>query len=50
NQTEEQSWWPKPSLWQTSGVYTGVWNARNEHWFQKWLNNIRHGCAGLMKT
>ncbi|KAI0739237.1 hypothetical protein C8Q80DRAFT_1113098, partial [Daedaleopsis nitida] len=50
NQTEEQSWWPKHSVWRTSGMYTGIWNPRNKQWFQKWLKDIREGRASPLNT
>ncbi|KAI0735669.1 hypothetical protein C8Q76DRAFT_611425 [Earliella scabrosa] len=47
---EDQSWWPKPSIWSTSGMYTGIWTPKNEHWFCKRLGDIEAGNASPMNA
>ncbi|RDX40117.1 hypothetical protein OH76DRAFT_1305915, partial [Lentinus brumalis] len=50
NQCEDLSWWPKPTTWASSGMYTGIWNPWNEDWFQKRLSGIRNGTAQPMNA
>ncbi|TFK77648.1 hypothetical protein K466DRAFT_439619, partial [Polyporus arcularius HHB13444] len=50
NQCEDLSWWPKPTTWASSGMYTGIWNPWNEDWFQKRLSGIRDGTAQPMNA
>ncbi|KAI0693672.1 hypothetical protein C8T65DRAFT_543504, partial [Cerioporus squamosus] len=42
---EQLSWWPKPSLFVSSGFNTGIWNPWNKDWFQRHLQSIRDGNA-----
>ncbi|KAI0739288.1 hypothetical protein C8Q80DRAFT_1112641 [Daedaleopsis nitida] len=42
---EDKSWWPKHSVWHISGMYTGIWNPKNEDWFQERLKDICDRCA-----
>ncbi|KAI0704018.1 hypothetical protein C8Q76DRAFT_600356, partial [Earliella scabrosa] len=50
NQLEDRSWWPKHNVWRTSGMYTGIWTPKNEHWFQTRLAEIRRGGVGPMNV
>ncbi|KAI0753012.1 hypothetical protein C8Q80DRAFT_1097013, partial [Daedaleopsis nitida] len=43
------SWWLKPSIWGTTGMYMGIWNPQNKQWFQNRLKEIKAGSTGLMK-
>ncbi|KAI0747743.1 hypothetical protein C8Q80DRAFT_1074198, partial [Daedaleopsis nitida] len=45
NQKEDKYWWPKHTTWCTSGMYTGIWNTKNEDWFRKRLKDICEGLA-----
>ncbi|KIM85942.1 hypothetical protein PILCRDRAFT_86667 [Piloderma croceum F 1598] len=47
NQTSDSSWWPKQSVWMTSGLHIGYWSVACETWFQKRLEAIRNGTATL---
>jgi hypothetical protein len=47
NQTSDSSWWPKQSVWITSGLHVGYWSVACETWFQKRLEAIRDGTATL---
>ncbi|KAG0703296.1 hypothetical protein DFH29DRAFT_791366, partial [Suillus ampliporus] len=44
------SWWPRPSLFEKGGMWTGYWNASCESWFQQRLKLIRCGEAKPFKT
>ncbi|KAK0478060.1 hypothetical protein EDD18DRAFT_1087068 [Armillaria luteobubalina] len=47
NQMNIISWWPKPSAWETSGLYIGFWSSDCEAWFQRRLDDIHSGKADL---
>ncbi|KAK0207455.1 hypothetical protein IW262DRAFT_1236102, partial [Armillaria fumosa] len=47
NQMNIISWWPKPSAWETSGLYIGFWSSDCEAWFQRRLDVIHSGKADL---
>ncbi|KAG2125786.1 hypothetical protein DEU56DRAFT_713850, partial [Suillus clintonianus] len=38
-------WWPRPSEFNNSNLWTGYWNASCEFWFQQRLKSIRCGEA-----
>jgi hypothetical protein len=46
-QTSDSSWWPKQSVWKTSGLNVGYWSVGCETWFKKRLDAIRNGTARL---
>ncbi|KAF8234610.1 hypothetical protein L208DRAFT_1260904 [Tricholoma matsutake] len=46
-QTSDVSWWPKPSIWETSGLCVGYWSNDCERWFKMHLEECRSGHAEL---
>jgi hypothetical protein len=46
-QTAESSWWSKPTAWQSSGLYTGIWTPSCEKWYQARLQGIRSNTQGV---
>ncbi|KAF8235939.1 hypothetical protein L208DRAFT_1173788, partial [Tricholoma matsutake] len=47
HQTTHISWWPRPSVWEGSGLYVGYWSEDCEHWFQQHLDKCKSGKASL---
>ena len=45
-QTEDRSWWPKDSHWETSGMFNGIWTPYQEHWFIERQEKISKAEAG----
>ena len=43
HQKEELSWFPKGSMWDSSGRNHGYWTADNEDFYQRRLETIRSG-------
>ncbi|KIJ39806.1 hypothetical protein M422DRAFT_83015, partial [Sphaerobolus stellatus SS14] len=41
------SWWPKPNVWDNSGLYIGYWSSECEAWFKDHVDNINNGKARL---
>ncbi|KAK7691206.1 hypothetical protein QCA50_006309 [Cerrena zonata] len=35
------TWWPTPTVWDTSGFQVGYWTRACEAWFQQTLSKIR---------
>ncbi|KAG1884092.1 hypothetical protein F4604DRAFT_1575027, partial [Suillus subluteus] len=50
NQWTTLSWWPRPSVFDKCGLWTGYWNASCEFWFQRRLDLIRYGEAKPLKA
>jgi hypothetical protein len=46
-QTTDISWWPKPSIWESSGLNVGFWSSDCETWVLGRLKEIREGTAQL---
>ena len=46
-QTSDSSWWPKPIIFEKSGLYIGYWTTACEAWFQNRLQKIRAGCESV---
>ncbi|RDB18819.1 hypothetical protein Hypma_014528 [Hypsizygus marmoreus] len=46
-QTSDLSWWPKPSVWEDSGLWVGYWSEDCEKWFQQRLAACHSGRADL---
>ena len=45
-QTEDRSWWPKETHWESGGLFNGIWTPYQEHWFVERLEKIAEGKAG----
>jgi hypothetical protein len=37
-QYSNPSWWPRPSAWESSGLWQGYWTADCEKWYQQQLD------------
>lgn len=48
-QTSDASWWPKPFVFEKSGLYVGYWSTVCEAWFQTRLQQIRAGHESVKK-
>jgi hypothetical protein len=35
------SWWPRPAEWKASAMYSEIWTAENEKWFQRHLAKLK---------
>ncbi|KAG6807224.1 hypothetical protein H0H92_008358 [Tricholoma furcatifolium] len=46
-QTADLSWWPKPSIWEGSGLNAGCWTVDCETWYQDRLAKCLAGTADL---
>jgi hypothetical protein len=46
-QTTDKSWFPKPSVWASSGLNFGFWSNTCEDWFQARVRTIQAGTAEL---
>ncbi|KIJ24988.1 hypothetical protein M422DRAFT_38945, partial [Sphaerobolus stellatus SS14] len=44
------SWWPKPNIWENSGLNTGYWTSSCEAWYQARLIQIREGTVALRSS
>jgi len=44
------SWWPRPNVFDKSGMWTGYWNSSCEIWFQQRLDSIHCGEAKPLKA
>ncbi|KAG6818734.1 hypothetical protein H0H93_002305 [Arthromyces matolae] len=50
SQTTDLSWWPKPSVWNSCGLYVGFWSKDCEQWFQDRLTKCLAGTADLKNS
>nr|VWP00843.1 Lipoyl synthase (EC (Lip-syn) (LS) (Lipoate synthase) (Lipoic acid synthase) (Sulfur insertion protein LipA) [Ganoderma boninense] len=44
------SWWPRPNVFDTSGLAFGYWTPWCENWFQRRLERIKAGTAGPLSA
>lgn len=42
-----RSWWPKPTVWDNCGLYTGYWTPACEGWYQRRREEIFSGKAQM---
>ncbi|THH19938.1 hypothetical protein EUX98_g8677 [Antrodiella citrinella] len=42
------SWWPKPGMWDSSGLFTHYWTPACERWYQKRITALDEGKAKAM--
>ncbi|KAF8208463.1 hypothetical protein K438DRAFT_1754365 [Mycena galopus ATCC 62051] len=49
-QTQQISWWPTPSAWQSGGLYPGWWSPPCEDWFLKKRSQYESGKSFRLST
>ncbi|KAF8509188.1 hypothetical protein JB92DRAFT_2730673, partial [Gautieria morchelliformis] len=50
NQSSDLSWWPKPKIWERSGLNVGYWSPSCEEWYQTRLQKNRDRTGTLKNS
>jgi hypothetical protein len=50
NNPRDDSWWPKPQLWFSSGLDFGAWAPLDEGWYQTRHTDICNRTAGCIQS